>query len=69
MEREQFAGLALLKIGRAKTHDELDKLGRDIKIAATPAEGRDEPDISEAQYKALLKAGKQRRAELGERQS
>ena len=66
---EQFAGRALLKIGRAKTHDELDTLAWEINLASKPAEGQDEADISQAQYAALVAAGVQRRAELGERQS
>lgn len=58
MERSEFAGLALLKIGQCKTHDELDKVARDIEIARYPAKNGSEPDISQAQYDALVKTGR-----------
>lgn len=62
MEREQFAGLALLKIARCQSSDELSAVARDVKIA------KDHGDVTEAQYAALVAAGKQRRLELnGER--
>ena len=62
MEREMFSGAALLTIARCKSHEALTQLARNIR------EAFDRGDVTEAQYGALVKAGKQRRDELNGRE-